>query len=199
MFFLSGQGEWNLYFFKVVYLVSRLILRLCQGIVLILPCMTVLAQPALSPPAPEILVFLEFEDRVTDPQAIRRLTFGIRPNGEFHIGFKRIDASGTPIEQKEIDGHLETSELEQLKVTLPTLEISNSEGEKMNIGYGTDLSRGWSGVLSVTRGGMNQSVEFTSLRPASHPTRSVAINRLVTFIFDLKNLSLGKLGRATRQ
>lgn len=187
-----------MYFFKVVYSISRLALRFCKGVVLFLPCLSVLAQPPLSPPAPEMLVFLEFDDRVSDPQATRQLTLGIRPNGEFHIGFKRVDAGGTLIEQKEIDGHLEASELDQLKLTLPTLEISNIGGEKMNIGYGTDLSRGWSGVLSVTRGGMTQSVEFTSLRPLSHPTRSVAINRLVTFIFDLKSLSLGKLGVANR-
>lgn len=183
-----------MYFFKVVNTTSRLALHLLKGFAVILPCLSAVAQTHLSPGlAPETLVFLEFEDRTTDPLVTRLLTLGIRPSGEFHVGYKQVDAKGTPIDQKEVDGRLDTTEIDQLKATLPTIELVNTSSEKMNIGYGTDLNRGWLGILSVSRDGMNQSVGFTSLRPASHPTRSIALNRLVTFIFDLKNLALRKI------
>lgn len=183
-----------MYFFKVVYLIARRCSLLTEVFIVMLPCLSAVAQPNLSPStAPESIVFFQFEDRATDPFITRLLTLGIRPSGEFHIGYKRVDEKGTSVEHKEIDGRLDTAELDQLKATLITVEIANNVNEKMNIGYSTDLKRGWLGLLSINRDGRNQTVNFTSLRPESHPTRSVALNRLVTFIFDLKNLTLRKI------
>lgn len=183
-----------MYFFKVVNATSRLSLQLLTGLAVILPCLSAVAQTHLTPGlAPETLVFLEFEDRTADPLITRLLTLGIRPSGEFHVGYKQVDEKGAPINHKEIVGQLDTTEIDQLNATLPTIELVSTSSEKMNIGYSTDLTRGWLGILSLSRDGMNQSVGFTSLRPASHPTRSVALNRLVTFIFDLKNLALRKI------
>lgn len=165
-----------------------------EVLIVMLTCLPAVAQLNLSPsPAPENIVFFEFEDRATDPLITRILTLGVRSGGEFHIEYKRVDAKGTLVEQKEVDGRLDITELDQLKATLVTVEITNIASGKMNIGYGTDLKRGWLGLLSINRDGMNQTVGFTSLRPESHPTRSVALNRLVTFIFDLKNLALRKI------
>lgn len=160
----------------------------------------ILAQSNMVDSAPsDSLIFLEFQDHTSKSNEANQLAFGVRDNGSFHISYKTFDGAGKQTSEQESDGQLSSTELEQLKVTIPTISLDPPISNPMNIGYGTDLTRGWQGKLSTLVNGARQTIIFTSLRPATYPERSVALNRLVTFIFDLKNLALLKIGKTRQQ
>ena len=159
----------------------------------------IFAQPNMVESAPsDSLIFLEFQDHTSKSNETNQLAFGVRTDGSFHISYKTFDRAGKQTSEQETDGQLNPTELEQLKNTIPTISLDPPITNPMNIGYGTDLTRGWQGKLLTLINGTKQTILFTSLRPPTYPERSVALNRLVTFIFDLKNLALLKIGK-TRQ
>lgn len=157
------------------------------------PC----AQPNNAESAPsDTLIFLEFQDHTSKSSEANRLAFGVRNNGIFHISYRTFDGEEKQTSERESDGQLNATELEQLKNSIATIALDPPISNPMNIGYSTDLIRGWQGNLVTLVNGTRQTIQFTSLRPATYPERSVELNRLVTFIFDLKNLALLKIGKA---
>lgn len=157
------------------------------------PC----AQPSNVESAPsDTLIFLEFQDHTSKSSEFNHLAFGIRNNGIFHISYRIFDGEATQMSEWESDGQLNATELKELNNSIAMITLDPPISNPMNIGYSTDLIRGWQGNLVTLINGARQTIQFTSLRPATYPERSVELNRLVTFIFDLKNLALLKIGKA---
>lgn len=170
---------------------------LAYAVVLLLwPGMMVLAQAPDVASAP-VLRF-EFTERPAKreiPIAPYRLTFVCDENRRYRASHEPLAADGATPEAARAEGELLPTEWEDLQTALRGLEFPPDTPTKLNIGYGAAATPGWEGALTFTVDGTQREVLFTSLQPADGQARTVALNRLVTLVFDLKNFALAKLQR----
>ena len=125
------------------------------------------------------------------------LTLVCQSDGSFHAERQNLpEGAAVEIAAKK-DGMLSPEEWQQLQTALKGLSLLTDPPAAVDIGYGTKPVPGWNGSLQFQTDGKNVGANFTSLRPATYPERSIAMNQLVTFVFDVKNLTLDKLGLAT--
>lgn len=122
------------------------------------------------------------------------LTLVCQNDGSFHAERQNVpDGAAAEVVAKK-DGVLSADEWQQLQSGLKGLTLLTDPPGALDIGYGTKPVPGWKGSLQFQLDGKNVGATFTSLRPATYPERSTAMNQLVTLVFDVKNLTLDKLG-----
>lgn len=105
--------------------------------------------------------------------------------------FKATRAEGAPgsaSQPRELEGVLSAEELTFLSQSLATLDMTELENQKLDIGYGATLHPGWEGSLILNQRNQPAEVGFTSLRSKDEGSRSQQMNRLVTVVFDLKRV-----------
>ena len=92
------------------------------------------------------------------------------------------------------EGTLEESQISHLKGWLDIIKNSDlpvNSDEIFKIGFGATLQPGWLGSLTLQQGESITKTQFNSLRSEDNQ-RPIVANQLVTFVFDLKRLALGK-------
>jgi len=124
------------------------------------------------------------------------LTLVCQSDGSFHAERQNLPEGAAAEIAAKKDGMLSPEEWQQLQTVLKDLIVLTDPPAAVDIGYGTKPVPGWKGSLQFQAEGKNVGASFTSLRPATYPERSTAMNQLVTFVFDVKNLTLDKLGLA---
>ncbi len=133
----------------------------------------------------------EFFARGDEPR--HKLEFAFDTTGHYEadlVAFNQNDEMASHAEQA---GQLTQEQLDNIANWITELGLTSVTNEQLDIGYGLSLVPGWQGAISVTQSDTQSVTQFTSLRPATHPERSVRMNRLVTFVFDLKRLALHEL------
>lgn len=129
------------------------------------------------------------------PLAPYRLTFVCDENRRYRASHEPLAAEGATPALARVEGELLPVEWDDLQTALRGLELPPDTPTKLDIGYGASANPGWEGALAFTVDGVRREVQFTSLRPTDGQARPVALNRLVTLVFDLKNFALAKLQR----
>lgn len=135
--------------------------------------------------------FIEHPSRTTEP-APYRLSLEVAQDGAFHATWDYIGApdSVAPIPAQQ--GALTGPELQQLRDAFASVELLDEKMASYDIGYSSKPEPGWKGSIQVTADGTTRGARFTSLSPSTSE-RDPSINRLVTLVFDLKNLARDKL------
>lgn len=135
--------------------------------------------------------YVEHPSRASEP-APYRLLLEVAQDGAFHATWDYIGApdSLAPIPAQQ--GALTGPELQQLRDAFAKVELLDEKIASYDIGYSSKPEPGWKGSIQVTGDGITRGARFTSLSPAT-TERDPSINRLVTLVFDLKNLARDKL------
>ena len=142
-------------------------------------------------------VFLKFEfaetpSRVVEPHAYH-LSLEVMEDGKFNASWRYGDEAVTQPTVPAQSGTLSVEEITQLRDACATTTLLDDKISNYDIGYAIKPEPGWKGKLIVVSDGKTRGARFTSLRPASFPERDPALNRLVTLVLDLKNLTRDKL------
>lgn len=147
---------------------------------------------------PSTVLSIEFTERPVKrevPIAPYRLTFQCDDARRFRVSYEPLAAEGAAPELVRTEGELLPAEWDDVQSALRGVNLPPDAPSKLDIGYGTSSTPGWEGKLFFRLDGVAREVAFTSLRPSDGQARPVALNRLVTLIFDLKNFGLAKLQR----
>ncbi len=135
-----------------------------------------------------------FRENDKPPRAIR---IEINDTGEYLAEYHLVSDESDVSTLHTDKGILEEAQVNHLKTWLDIIkagDLSAHGDEIFNIGYGASLRPGWQGSLTLQRGDTLSKTLFNSLKSNTTKQRPVSANQLVTFVFDLKRLTLGKFG-----
>ncbi len=136
-----------------------------------------------------------FREKDKLPRAIR---IEINDTGEYLAEYHLVSDDPNVNTVHTDKGVLATAQVTHLKGWLDIIknadDLSAHGDEIFNIGYGSSLQPGWQGSLTLQRGDTLSKTLFNSLKSNTTKQRPVSANQLVTFVFDLKRLTLGRFG-----
>jgi hypothetical protein len=174
---------------KLVSIIMFVLLAGCQA----QPVDQSVPEPVIEIPPPTIA----FEFNELFPKGgeveVRTLTLELERAGAYRVGMALYGPEDALLLETSGDGELSDEEIAAVFSQLETIDFRPMDAHTMNIGYSPTSETGWRGRLAVNDADNRAVLDYTSMRPETYPERSVAMNRLVTLVFDLKNLALAKI------
>jgi len=125
------------------------------------------------------------------------INFSLDSDGNYTARNNVADAEKSEVAELNAEGQMTPGELDYVITALESVNLPAMAGKIMNIGYGIGPDPNWQGTLRFDDNTEETEVQFSSLRSADFPERTLVMNKLVTFVFDLKHITLNKVSEGT--